>query len=155
MIELLADHPLVLLFAVAAVGVPLGRIRVAGVRVGVAAVLFAGLAFGALDPRLRLPEIVVQLGLALFVYLVGLASGRAFVRSFDARGLRSNALVLVALVAGAAATVAVARLLGVDGATAAGAFTGATTNTPALAGVVEALRGADAVGVDVATPVVA
>ncbi len=155
MIELLADHPLVLLFAVAAVGVPLGRIRVAGVRVGVAAVLFAGLAFGALDPRLRLPEIVVQLGLALFVYLVGLASGRAFVRSFDARGLRSNALVLVALVAGAAATVAVARLLGVDGATAAGAFTGATTNTPALAGVVEALRGADAMGVDVATPVVA
>ena len=155
MIELLAAHPLVLLFAVAAVGVPLGRIRVIGVRVGVAAVLFAGLAFGALDPRLRLPEIVVQLGLALFVYLVGLASGRAFVRSFDARGVRSNALVLAALTAGAAATVAVARLLGVDGATAAGAFTGATTNTPALAGVVEALRSIDATGADLATPVVA
>ena len=150
MIELLAAHPLLLLFAVAAVGVPLGRVRVVGVRVGVAAVLFAGLAFGALDPRLRLPEVIVQLGLALFVYLVGLASGRAFVRSFDARGLRSNALVLAALGAGAAATVAVARLLGIDGATAAGAFTGATTNTPALAGVVEALR-----GVDVTTPVVA
>jgi putative transport protein len=150
MIELLAAHPLVLLFAVAAVGVPLGRIRVVGVRVGVAAVLFAGLAFGALDPRLRLPEVIVQLGLALFVYLVGLASGRAFVRSFDARGLRANALVLVALIAGAGATVVLARLLGVDGATAAGAFTGATTNTPALAGVVEALRGADA-----AAPVVA
>jgi putative transport protein len=150
MIELLAAHPLVLLFAVAAVGVPLGRIRVVGVRVGVAAVLFAGLAFGALDPRLRLPEVIVQLGLALFVYLVGLASGRAFVRSFDARGLRANALVLVALIAGAGATVVVARLLGVDGATAAGAFTGATTNTPALAGVVEALHGADA-----AAPVVA
>lgn len=143
MIELLAAHPVLLLFAVAAVGVPLGRVRVAGVRVGVAAVLFAGLAFGALDPRLRLPEVVVQLGLALFVYLVGLASGRAFVRSFDARGLRANALVLTALAAGAAATVAAARWLGVDPATAAGAFTGATTNTPALAGVVEALRGAD------------
>lgn len=150
MIELLAENPLVLLFAVAAVGVPLGRIRVVGVRVGVAAVLFAGLAFGALDPRLRLPEIVVQLGLALFLYLVGLASGKAFVRSFDGRGLRVNALVLAALVAGAAATVAAARLFGVDGATAAGAFTGATTNTPALAGVVEALR-----GVDASTPVVA
>jgi putative transport protein len=150
-IDLLAAHPLVLLFAVAAVGVPLGRIRVVGVRIGVAAVLFAGLAFGALDPRLRLPEVVVQLGLALFVYLVGLASGRAFVRSFDGRGLRANALVLAALVAGAAATVAVARLLGVDGATAAGAFTGATTNTPALAGVVEALRGS----ADATAPVVA
>jgi putative transport protein len=40
--------------------------------------------------------------------------------------------------------------LGVEGATAAGAFTGATTNTPALAGVVEALR-----GVDASVPVVA
>jgi putative transport protein len=41
---------------------PWGASRLLGVRVGVAAVLFAGLGFGALDPRLRLPEIVVQLG---------------------------------------------------------------------------------------------
>lgn len=143
MIDLLVEHPLLLLFAVAAVGVPLGRVRVLGVRVGVAAVLFAGLAFGALDPRLRLPEIVVQLGLAVFVYTVGLASGRAFTRAFDARGLRANALVLGTLVVGALATVAGARALGLDGATAAGLFAGATTNTPALAGVIEALRDTD------------
>jgi len=143
-IDLLADHPLLLLFVVAAVGVPLGRARLFGVRIGVAAVLFAGLGFGALDPRLRLPEIVVQLGLALFVYMLGLASGRAFLRSFDGRGLRANLLVLGTLTAGAAATVAAARWFGVDPATAAGLFAGATTNTPALAGVLEALRGADA-----------
>jgi len=142
-IELLAAHPLVLLFAVAAVGVPLGRIPILGVRVGVAAVLFAGLAFGALDPRLRLPEIVLQLGLALFVYTIGLASGRAFLRAFDPRGLRANLLVLGALVAGASATVLMARVFGIDAATAAGLYTGATTNTPALAAVVEALRGAE------------
>jgi putative transport protein len=152
-IELLADHPLLLLFVVAAVGVLLGRGRLFGVRIGVAAVLFAGLAFGALDPRLRLPEIVVQLGLALFVYTLGLASGRAFLRSFDARGLRANLLVLGTLTGGAAATVAAARWLGVDPATAAGLFAGATTNTPALAGVLEALRGADATAA--ARPVVA
>jgi len=142
-IELLAAHPLVLLFAVAAVGVALGRIPVLGVRVGVAAVLFAGLAFGALDPRLRLPEIVLELGLALFVYTVGLAGGRAFVRAFDRRGVRVNLLVLTALVAGAGATVVLARALGLDPAAAAGLYTGATTNTPALAAVVDALRGAE------------
>jgi putative transport protein len=142
-IELLASHPLVLLFAVAAVGVPLGRVPILGVRVGVAAVLFVGLAFGALDPRLRLPEIVLQLGLALFVYTIGLASGRAFLRAFDPRGLRANLLVLAALAAGAGATVLMARAFGIDPATAAGMYTGATTNTPALAGVVEALRGAE------------
>ena len=49
MIEHLAAHPLVLRFAVAAVGVPLGRIRVVGLRVGLAAVLFAGLGFGAVE----------------------------------------------------------------------------------------------------------
>lgn len=151
MIDLLAEQPLLLLFVVAAVGVPLGRLRLLGVRAGVAAVLFAGLAFGALDPRLRLPDLIVQLGLALFVYTLGLASARAFFRAFDRRGLRANALVLVALVAGAGATVAVARALDLDPAVAAGLFTGATTNTPALAGVLEALRGYG----DLSAPVVA
>ncbi|MCG5511130.1 transporter, partial [Ectothiorhodospira sp. A-7Y] len=75
MIEILADNPLLLLFAVAATGMLLGSIRLLGTRIGMAAVLFAGLGFGALDPALRLPEFVLQLGLALFVYLVGLASG--------------------------------------------------------------------------------
>ena len=151
MIDLLAAQPLLLLFLVAAVGVPLGRLRLLGVRVGVAAVLFAGLAFGALDPRLRLPEMLLQLGLALFVYTLGLASARSFFRAFDRRSLRANVLVLVALGSGAAATVLLARAFGVEPAVAAGLFTGATTNTPALAGVLEALRGR----ADVSAPVVA
>lgn len=143
MSSLLAEQPLLLLFLVAAVGVALGRIRLLGVRLGMAAVLFAGLALGAFDPRWALPEVVMQLGLALFVYTIGLANGRAFLRSFGPSGLRANGLVLCVLIVGAVLTLVAARLLGWDPATAAGLFAGATTNTPALAGVVEALHSAE------------
>ena len=40
--------------------------------------LFVGLAAGGLDASLALPEIVYMLGLAIFVYTIGLSSGRAF-----------------------------------------------------------------------------
>lgn len=143
MSRLLAEQPLLLLFLVAAIGVALGRVRLLGVRFGMAAVLFTGLTFGAFDPRWALPEVVMQLGLALFVYTIGLANGRAFLRSFGPSGLRANGLVLGVLVAGAVLTLLAARLLGWDAASAAGLFAGATTNTPALAGVVEALHGAE------------
>lgn len=56
LLDTLADTPLLLLFAVVAVGYPLGRVQVRGVSLGIAAILFAGLAIGALDERLRLPR---------------------------------------------------------------------------------------------------
>ena len=80
-VDLLASHPLLLLFIVAGLGYLLGRIRIHGFGLGVAAVLFAGLAVGALDPRLALPEIVYEVGLVLFVYTVGLAAGGCGIRA--------------------------------------------------------------------------
>ncbi|TFG90210.1 MAG: transporter, partial [Syntrophobacterales bacterium] len=73
MLKILIDNPLLLLFLVAAIGYPLGRIKIRGSSLGVASVLFTGLAIGSLDPDLKLPEIIYILGVALFVYTVGLA----------------------------------------------------------------------------------
>jgi putative transport protein len=78
LVNLLAKNPLLLLFAVAAIGYPLGRIRVGGASMGIAALLFVGIGFGALDPRLKLPEAFYSLGLAIFVYTVGLYCYRVF-----------------------------------------------------------------------------
>jgi len=139
-VAILAGNPLLLLFIVAALGYPLGRIRVAGFNLGVAAVLFVGLAMGAIDPSLRLPDLVYQLGLVIFVYTVGLASGPGFFASFGRRGLRDNLLVLGALVFAAGLTTALALGLGIPGPFAAGLFAGGLTNTPALAGLVETLQ---------------
>ncbi|MFO0584924.1 MAG: aspartate:alanine exchanger family transporter [Anaeromyxobacter sp.] len=154
LVPLLAKNPLLLLFLVAAVGYPLGRLRVRGSELGVAAVLFVGLAAGAVDPSLALPEIVYMLGLAIFVYTVGLSSGRAFVASLRRDGLRDSLLAVGVVAVAAVGVAAVRAALGLDRGTAAGLFAGALTNTPALAAAVESLRAASP-GRVVSEPVVA
>jgi putative transport protein len=140
MVDFLADNPLFLLFAVVAIGYPLGRIRLAGTGLGVASVLFAGLAVGAVDPSLRLPEIVYQLGLVLFVYTVGLSNGRGFFASFRRQGVGLALWVLGTLGLGAGLIVAAWSVLDLSGPDAAGLFAGSLTNTPALAGVLDYLE---------------
>jgi putative transport protein len=156
MIQLLVDQPLLLLFAVLALGFALGRIKIWGISLGVAAVLFAGLAAGSLDERLQLPEIIQRFGLVLFVYTVGVASGPGFIASFKRRGLRDAAFSAGLLALAAVGAVAVHVLLGVSGPRAAGLYAGSLTNTPAIAAVIERLR---AIGPDdvrtLAEPVVA
>lgn len=154
MIETLSTNPLLLLFMVAAIGYPLGRIRIRGTRLGVATVLFAGLAVGAVDPTLRLPQIVYLLGLVLFIYPIGLASGPAFFAAFRRKGIRDNALVAGGLLLAFALTTALAAALGLDDALSAGLFAGALTNTPALAAALETLRASGVTEAVQAQPVV-
>jgi putative transport protein len=145
-IELLVREPILLLLLVAAASYPLGRITLGGASLGLAAVLFVGLAFGALDPRLELPEFVYLFGLVVFVYTVGLTSGRGLVASLRRESLPEFALVAVVLVAAAGLTVLLARVLSLSPGVAAGVFAGGLTNTPALAAVLERTRHAAAAG---------
>lgn len=154
MTAFLVDNPLVVLFGVAAVGFLLGRIRVGGFSLGVSAVLFVGLAVGALDPDIGLPAIVFELGLIVFVYTVGLAGGPGFVAALRRHGIRENAAVVAVLAAAGGLVVALAGLLDLSAPEGAGLFAGSLTNTPALATVLEALSSGDARG-SVAEPVVA
>lgn len=140
MIALLKENPLLLLFLVAALGYLIGRIRVAGFGLGVAAVLFVGLAVSSRDPDLKLPELVGSFGLVLFVYTIGVAGGPGFFASFRRRGLAANALALGLLLVATALTASLRWLLHLDGPLAAGMFAGSLTNTPALAGVLQTLR---------------
>ncbi|HSU39600.1 MAG TPA: hypothetical protein VLJ38_08530, partial [Polyangiaceae bacterium] len=65
--DFLQQRPLLLLFAVAALGYLFGRVNWRGFSLGVAAVLFAGLLAGWLLPGAALPAFVPELGLVLFV----------------------------------------------------------------------------------------
>lgn len=154
-IDLLAEQPLILLFLVLALGFALGRVRVHGFAFGVAAVLFVGLGFGALDPRLQVPEIVQRFGLVLFVYTIGLATGPGFLAAVRRGGLRDAAFAAAALAAGAGIAVAAHRWGGFGPALTAGLFCGSLTNTPALAAVTERLHAAGATDAFAARPVVA
>lgn len=132
MADLLADNPLLLLFLCLAAGSAAGSLRFRGLMLGPAAVLFTALALSAWDARLELPAVVGSLGLALFAYTVGIASGPSF---FAALRHHLGAVGAVVLVLGACAglTTGVGRLLDLDPAVTAGVFAGALTNTPALA----------------------
>jgi putative transport protein len=139
--DLLANSAPALLFTVVGLGYFVGNIRIRGFSLGIAAVLFVGLVFGALDPRaFVLPEVIYVLGLILFVYTVGLQSGPTFFNLFRRQWVRLTALALLSTAVAAVVTVAAARALGVSGPVAAGLFTGGLTNTPALAAAIEALR---------------
>lgn len=153
-LDFLAANPLVLLFLVAAIGYPIGQLRVRGSSLGVAAVLFVGLGAGALDDRLLLPEIVYMLGLAIFVYTVGLANGRAFVQTLRRDGLRQAAMTVGVLGFATALTLLLARLLHLDAGVASGLFAGSLTNTPALAAAIETLKQMG-LGAALSSPVVA
>src|SRR5581483_5106117 len=93
-----------------------------------------------LDHRFVLPDELWILGLALFVYTVGVASGPGFLGALRRRGLAANGLVVAAILAASAVAVAGHALLGLPASRAAGAFTGAETNTPALAAAIERLK---------------
>jgi putative transport protein len=141
MIDLLLQNSLLLLFIVAALGYVIGRIKVRGFSLGVSAVLFVGLFFGALNPELKLPEIIYTLGLVLFVYTIGLSSARGFFAAFKRKGLRDNALVLTMLILAAILAAGAHFVLSLSATVTAGLYAGSMTNTPALAAVLEQIRG--------------
>ena len=137
MIKILSEYPLLLLFTVAAFGYLIGNIKIGGGRLGVAAVLFTGLAFGALDTNLKIPEIIFLLGLSLFVYSIGLNSGPAFFASYKKNGIRDFTFVMATVVFSGLIAATLFYLFNFSAATITGAYAGSTTNTPALAGVVD------------------
>lgn len=137
---LIAEQMLVL-FAILAIGSWLGNLSLRGVSLGGTAVFFVGLAFGHFG--LTIPKPVMDLGLLLFVYAVGLQAGPRFFRTFRQQGRVFVIVAAAGILAAALATFAVARLMQMPYALAAGMFTGAVTNTPALAATIDAMNRID------------
>jgi putative transport protein len=144
MIEILAGSPLLLLFTVAALGFLIGRVEVRGFGLGISAVLFVGLGVGSLDPSLRLPDFVVSFGLVTFVYVIGLTSAPGFFAALRRRGVQAALLGVGTLVLAAGLLGALGKLMGLPAPALAGVLAGASTNTPALAAVIDSLGGSDA-----------
>ena len=135
--DVLSGSPILTLFVVIGLGFLVGGVSFFGFRFGVAGVLFVGLAVGSLSPLITIPEVVPTLGLVLFVYAMGVSSGRAFFDAFGRKGSRANALAAGALMLGALTTFALGRVLGLPAPVLSGLYCGALTNTPALAAVQE------------------
>ena len=147
MLTTLTQSPLLLLFSVIAIGYGIGELKIKGFKLGVAAVLFVGLGFGALSPELSVPQFIIFLGLAIFVYTVGLSSAAGFFASFRRHGFQDVYFAVFTILLSAAMAFGLRKWLGFDAALTSGLYAGASTNTPALAGLLDAIQkgaGADA-----------
>lgn len=140
MVKLFVDNPLLLLFVIAAISYPLGRIKIKGTSLGVAAVLFVSIAVGSLDPNLKLPDVIFNLGAALFVYTLGLSGGPGFFASFRSKGLRDSLFVIAMLLFAAGLALVAHFVLQLKPTLTAGMYAGSLTCTPALAAVVQYVR---------------
>jgi putative transport protein len=131
----------ILLGVAGAAGTALGKIRILGVTLGIAGVLFAGLFLGYLKLTIdaHVLEFVREFGLILFVYTLGLQIGPGFFGSLRARGLALNgfAVAIVLLGAGLAVSLIATGLVALPAGV--GLLSGATTNTPSLAAAQQAL----------------
>ena len=74
------------LFAVIGLGYALGQISIGGFSLGVGAVLFAGLALGAIAPKAAPPGLVSSIGLVMFLYGIGIQYGRQFFAGLQRAG---------------------------------------------------------------------
>ncbi len=140
MIQAFIENPILMLFAVIGMGYWLGRVRIRGVSLGVAAVLFVGLAIGGMNQQLHVPESMVFLGLTIFIYTIGLSSGPSFFNALRKRGLKDAYFVMGSLAFSLLLVAAAYFIFDFSAAAASGVFAGSNTNTPALAGLIDAIR---------------
>ncbi len=133
MASLFSSSPLLALFVVVALGAAIGAIRIGPLRFGAAGALFVGLTVSALHPEVVSTHmsIVQPMGLAFFVYCVGISAGATF---FQDLRKQTNLLALTTIVCVVGAVIALAggRLLGLSSGLTSGLFTGALTAAPAL-----------------------
>ncbi len=141
------------LFAVIGLGYALGQVSIRGFSLGVGAVLFAGLALGAIAPKAAPPGLVNSIGLIMFLYGIGIQYGKQFFAGLSGPGLKWNLLAAVGVIAALAVTLALGKAAGVSLAHSVGLFAGALTSTPTLQAAIDAAGNRDpAIGYSVAYP---
>ncbi len=149
-------HTVLLLGIVAAIGLAIGSIRIKGISLGIAGVLFSGLIVGHFyGPGWWTPppeghyqgglnehvlHFAQEFGLILFVYTIGVQVGPGFFASLRKQGLPLNIMAASIVVLGVLVTVGIRYVGKVETPAAVGLFSGATTNTPSLAAAQAALH---------------
>lgn len=127
---------LVLYSFVIAAGIYIGKIRIAGVSLGVTFVLFVGILMGHFGYMVdsNVLKFVREFGLILFIFSIGLQVGPGFFSSFKKGGMRLNFLAVLVIVLNVAIVLGIYFFGNVSDISAlVGVMSGAVTNTPGLA----------------------
>lgn len=126
---------LVLYSFVIAAGVYLGKLKVAGVSLGVTFVLFVGILMGHFGyiVNAEVLKFIREFGLILFIFSIGLQVGPGFFSSFKKGGVLLNGLAVLGIVLNVAIVIAIFYIENAPMEALVGIMSGAVTNTPGLA----------------------
>lgn len=127
-------HSILLVAMVIFIGILLGKIKIAGISLGITWILFVGIIFSHFNMRMdgHALHFLKEFGLILFVYSVGLQVGPGFFSSFKKGGMTLNMLAVLIVFLGVSITYVIYRLTGLPITTMVGILSGAVTNTPGL-----------------------
>ena len=155
-------HIVIIYAVVISVGLLLGRIKVAGISLGVTFVLFAGILLGHIYHSVGITSsvggyaapgniltFIQDFGLILFVYCIGLQVGPGFFESFKTGGVKMNAIAVGIILLNVACCIGLYFAIfykggpisgqnSTDLAMMVGVLCGAITNTPGLGAATEA-----------------
>jgi putative transport protein len=127
-------HAVGALAFVCVLGMTVGSLKIRGIGLGTAGVLFAGILVGhfghAVDHHTL--DFVKEFGLILFVFTIGLQLGPGFFAALRQQGMKMNALAAAIVLLGAVSAPLIGWLAHLDSAAVLGIFSGASTNTPSL-----------------------
>lgn len=129
------ESTLVLYSFVIAAGVYLGKLKVAGVSLGVTFVLFVGILMGHFGyiVNAEVLKFIREFGLILFIFSIGLQVGPGFFSSFKKGGVLLNGLAVLGIVLNVAIVIAIFYIENAPMEALVGIMSGAVTNTPGLA----------------------
>lgn len=127
-------HAVFTLAITIAIGIALGKIKIAGISLGITWILFVGIALSSLGMQID-PTIIAfvkEFGLILFVYSVGMQVGPSFFSSFKQGGMRLVGIATAIVLGGVLTAYIIHLVTGTPIPTMVGVLSGAVTNTPGL-----------------------
>lgn len=135
---------------VIALGIWLGRIKIAGISLGITWVLFAGLIFSYLGVEIDTgtEHFIKEFGLILFVYSIGLQVGPGFWASLKKNAIANNILAFAIVATGVIITILLYNFSGNHISVMTGVMSGAVTNTPGLGAAQAAVSNLNITGTD-------
>jgi putative transport protein len=132
----LLKEPLVLLFLILLAGSALGQLKIRGLGLGSSGILIVAMVAG--HYQYKVPAMIQQLGLSLFIVAVGLQAGPRFFRMMRSKGLVFGLIGVFIVFVGAVTTIVVSKLFDLPPALSLGLMNGALTSTPGLAAAIQA-----------------
>lgn len=135
---------------VISIGIILGRLKIAGIALGVTWVLFVGMLLSYLGITIDqgTQHFLKEFGLVLFVYSIGLQVGPGFFASLKKYALNNNLLAFIAVMLSITITVILYFVSSNHITVMAGIMSGAVTNTPGLAAAQAAVTDLNITGTD-------